>query len=169
MCLCRLYLGNQWCSESIIVRLPAMMHISSCSCLCTCIVMICHFSKLQAFVTAAPDWSPMFTHPAGKAKNYHDDSRSCPTPKDAEINAQSRQHHCFCKRESESAFCRLRFLLINLDGVYGPHLVHFLPQEKESWPDCLFLAVLSENSHTLWPTDSKEFDRIWMKFLTFHS
>lgn len=113
------YLGNQWCSESILVRLPAMMHISSCSCLCTRIVMICHFSKLQAFVTAAPDWSLMFTHPAGKAENYHDESRSCPTPKDPQINAQSGQPHCFCTRESESAFWRLRCLLIHLDGVRG--------------------------------------------------
>lgn len=43
------------------VHLPAMICISDRSRLCACIVMICHFSELQAFVTAAPDWSLLFT------------------------------------------------------------------------------------------------------------
>lgn len=137
-----------------------MMHISSCSCLCTRIVMMCHFSKLQAFVTTAPDWSLMFTHPAGKAENYHDESRSCPTPKDPEMDAQSWQPHCFCMRQLESAFCPFRCLLITLRG---PRLVHFLSQEKESWPDCLFSAVFTLNTHTLWPTE-----HLNEKFLTLN-
>lgn len=37
------------------VHLPAMICISNRSRLCACIVMSCHFSKLQAFVTTAPD------------------------------------------------------------------------------------------------------------------
>lgn len=130
MFLCCSYLGNQWRSESIFVHLPAMMHISSCSCLCTRIVMMCHFSKPQAFVTAAPDWSLMFTHPAGKAENYHDESRSCPTPKDPEINAQSWQPHCFRMRQLESAFCRFRCLLITLDHVRSHICSIFYPKRR---------------------------------------
>lgn len=46
---------------TVSVHLPAMICISDRSRLCACIVMICHFSKRQAFVTAAPDWSLLFT------------------------------------------------------------------------------------------------------------
>lgn len=77
--------------------------------------------------------------PAGKAENYHDASRCCPTPEDPEINAQSWRPSCRCLRELESAFCCLRCLLINLDAFQlreGPHLVQFLLSEMESWLDC---------------------------------
>lgn len=121
--------------------------------------MICHFSKLQALVSAAPDWSLVFTHPAGKAENYHDESRSCPSPKDPEINVQSRKPHHFCTRESESAFCHLKWLLIHPDGVRG-HIWSISAPKRRS--QGLFSAILCENSYTFWPTDSKEFDRIWV-------
>lgn len=67
--LCRwLMHGKSMMLFRILVHLQAMIHMRKPP--CTCIVMICHFLKQQAFVTAMPDWSMVFTHPAGRLQNY---------------------------------------------------------------------------------------------------
>lgn len=97
--------------------------------------------------------------PAGEAENYHDESRCCPTPEDPEMNARSWWPHCLCLRELESAFCSLRCLLINLDDFQqceGPHLLHFLPQEKETWPDCHFSTQFDLTFPWVWQDLNKK-------------